>query len=213
MQNLTPVNSNKPLIVNQETGEFMGQIVGDETLDPNEAIPMNAKFSKAVAVYVHETLSDTPLPLHLAMLESMGLSEGDMLTLIEAWDSSPQMTLKDFVAEFSGKNITMLGVQIYEQGPYKAKATGATMPGYYQPRLLVVNPETKKRVTLRTSSPLISQIIFYTGRKHGFWFFDKPMTYQFKLDKEGRLQMSRVEQAGEETLEQRLSKITRGGKA
>lgn len=205
------MNSSKPMVVNQETGEFMGPIVGDESLDENEAIPMNAKFSKAVIAYRDTSFPDTPLPLHLAMLESMGLSDADNLTLIEAWDSCPTITLKDFVAEFAGKNIQVLGVQVYEQGPYKAKLTGATMPGYYQPRLLVINPDTKKRVTLRTSSPLLSQIIFYTGRKYGWWFFDEPLTYQFRLDKDGRLQMSHVEKAGEESIEQKLSKISRKG--
>src|SRR5579872_7310219 len=107
----TLVNNGKPMVIDQTTGEFMGEIPTEE-LDSSEAIPMNAKFSKAVVAYVHEAFPETPLPLHLAMLEQMGLSDEDNLTLIEAWDSAPGMTLKDFVAEFAGKNIQVLGMQI-----------------------------------------------------------------------------------------------------
>lgn len=206
------VNSTKPaIIVNQETGEFMGQLPGDEILDESEAIPMNAKFSKSVVAYRDTSFPDNQLPLHLAMLESMGLSDEENLTLIEAWDTCATMTLKEFVAEVPGKNVQVLGVRIYEQGPYKAKGSQAPMPGYYAPQLLVINPETKKRLRVRTSAPLISQILFYTGRKYGWWIFDEPLTYQFRLDKEGRLQMSHVEKAGEESIEQKLSKISRKG--
>jgi hypothetical protein len=192
-------------MVNATTGEIL---VPDEDVSTDNIIPYNV-LSGLLDTYRHEVWPGVNMPVHLAALEAMALTDDQRLALEEAYNSSDTITMKAFVAKYANLDVRVWGITIYEHGPYMSKPPDSRMmPGFYQPRLLIEVPNGEL-VIVRTGSQYLAEHIFYILRKHGWWLFNEPITYRFNAGESGALFMTHVYKDGE-NLKKRLSRKVKG---
>lgn len=179
-----------------------GEVLAEETFTPDSIIPYSA-LSGLVENYRVSMWPDAHMPVHLAALEAMQITDDERLALEEAYNSEESITLKTFCAKHAGRDVRVFGIMIYEHGPYHGK-DGLDHPGFYQPRILLELPNGDLQV-VRTSGVGIAEHIFYALRKYGWWLFEEPLTYRFMQGESGALFMQHV-YANKDDLKSRLTR-------
>ncbi|SRR6266581_9770014 len=214
--NAGPTKTGKDLVViDPETGQEVATIP-EEMVSSQDIIPLNSEVGKLVS-----TLAEygKGLPIHLAILESMPLDETAKYEIFNLWDGQETMTASDFLSQFSGQEVPVLGMRIYEHGPFKSKETGKMEPGYYQPQILTgLKRANGTPIVIRTASVFLGTHIFYAARKYGWVWFPTPLKYVFSMGTNKAIYMRNVDAIGTEILrsmqEEMLEKLQKeGGKS
>jgi hypothetical protein len=126
-------------------------------------------------------------PLHMVMLEQMPFSPELKEMLLNAYDGTETRMMKDWINRNNGKLITVLGMRVFEHGPYKAKNGGEEMPGFFQLQILIdQKDEDGAYIVLRSSSAGLAPHAFNAIQARGWWlFWDRkanrpdPQVYRF----------------------------------
>lgn len=125
-------------------------------------------------------LRQSDAPLHLQMFDLVFDAPAEVKEAVAEAYFGDAVPLKKFLAEHPGEDVPVLGMCIYEQGPYKAKAEPhPMMPGYLQVRILTGMKERGRHIVIKSSSKGIAQHAFFVLKNRGWFLFEDVQTYRF----------------------------------
>jgi hypothetical protein len=195
-------NSKVVANIDKVTGEVLVP-ESEEDIDLNNIIPYTALSGLLDEYRFTMWPEHKNMPVHLAALEAMPISDDQRLAIEEAYNSSESITMRSFVAKYANLDVRVWGIMVFEHGPYKGK-DNLDKPGYYQPRLLI-EVSNGDLIVVRTGSQYLAEHIFYILKKHGWWLFEEPITYRFTAGESGALFMTHIYKDGE-SLKKRLGR-------
>lgn len=92
----------------------------------------------------------------------------------------------------AGQELEVLGLIIFESGPYKGKDGRFHPEGYYQVRLIVFDRHGEPMVIKSGSKSLLPHAL-HSANKYGWFLFKQPVKYRFALGENGSHRMFNTE--------------------
>lgn len=171
----SPNNSRDLAVVDATTGEILAP-----GFTPIDIIPQ-----RSLSPLLSRLYDGSQLPIHIQMLEQSGFDDETLEFIVNAYEGAETVPLKKWIMRNQGKDTPVLGMRIYEHGPYVGK-DGEQHEGFFQIQILLDQKDDEGRcIVLRSSSTTIATHTFYAIRKHGWHLFDQPITYRFSVGESG----------------------------
>ncbi len=124
------------------------------------------------------------IPIHVQMLQQ--IEDPDIREAVgNAYEGLKPQSFKDFV----NRRLMVLGMRMYEHGPFKSFSTGEMQPGYYQLQILVEHPEEEGKLLLLKSGSqglAFHALNILSNPRRGWYLFPEPVEYLFSTDEKNR---------------------------
>src|SRR5438270_284174 len=176
--------------MNYQTNHTTGEVVVDEPMTTNTQ-------ATALAVYAKGWEAQNNLPIHLAMLKSLGLPRKESLQLLTTYTAATPVSIQKFL----NHSINVIGAVVHYHGPYQSRpdAEGRSVekPGYYHLLLKLDRTEETDVIVGRNVRTVKSNTIIATSANQPCDFFlgmialEKPYDFDVAIrvavtgDKEG----------------------------
>lgn len=159
-------STNVPAAIDPQTGEVMLP----DSVDQQDIIRPESPVEALLA----SIRGESQLPLHLAMIEKLGLTPEQLELVLSAYAQEPLSFKK-----VAGKSYPVHGMVIFQHGPYNGMDGQFHPEGFYQVKILV---EIKEELqVLKSSSPSLMEVVASIIAHRGGGLFKEPIIYEFAL--------------------------------
>jgi len=166
--------------VSRETSQSLvtvDQTTGEVILSPQEDMPVEGVIaSRAMAEKMEPFRQGSQLPVHIAMLERAEFTDEQKEALVSLY-MGELLTFDDVV----NRELTCLGMIVYQHPAFNGRDGQYHPEGYYQSRFLV-ELDGSHKVVASGSAPL-AIVVSYMLQRRGWWLFPEPLKFRFSKDK------------------------------
>jgi len=157
----------------------------EEIETPTDIIPRNETVDQLLMELRDTTLSH--VPIHEQILASkFDIDEREeMANLYYGLEPQP-------FNRVAGQELDVLGLIIFESGPYRGKDGLYHPEGYYQVRIVVLDRHEEPMIVKSGSKSLLPHGL-HAANKYGWFLFEKPVKYRFSLGENNSHRMFNTE--------------------
>lgn len=175
-------SGNRAVAAVSETGEA-GE-AQEETVASLDIIPRNTALDQLLMTM--RDLNMTAVPIHEQILAERSMDEREeMANLYYGLDPQP-------FNHIAGQELDVLGLIIFESGPYKGRDGLFHPEGYYQVRIIVLDRHNEP-IMIKSGSKSLLPHALHAANKYGWFLFQKPVRYRFSLGENGSHRMFNTE--------------------
>lgn len=149
---------------------------GVETFEERDVISVSA-----LNQLINPIRTEEYLPIHEQFLQAIEDSE-QREALANAYYGSEPRSFKEFI----GEKHAVLGMILFQHGPYKGKDGKEHPEGYFQVQLLLNEKDSKGRyIVVKSASTRLAMHIISIVKSRGWFRFEQPREYIFSQGSNG----------------------------